>query len=315
MATTAAAALDPTFVKALRLLQSKSKDSTIQLRATLDEAISVRRGYGTPRNSRSPTGSKDTSRSVSIERGDQDRKEIDKEKRKDLDRLKADLNQLEPKRPRLDSPTAPMSNNSDSADSPLGSESSQGEFGELQMNIELDCTCIVCKSFNQESSNKLMECSTCQNLFHQECHDPPVSNTEASDPRLIWNCSRCTRRNPPPSSSSGSSRSTSVEKTSTGGGSTSGTKQEKSSSSKPHSSSSSSSRHHSSSSSSHKSSKRHKPSPNKVSSKHRTSHSSSSLIGSTSSSSSGSHLTDAQKRLKQMKKQAAAASLSKKKNK
>ena len=32
---------------------------------------------------------------------------------------------------------------------------------------ELDCTCIVCKSFNQESNNKLMECSACQNLYHQ----------------------------------------------------------------------------------------------------------------------------------------------------
>ena len=30
-------------------------------------------------------------------------------------------------------------------------------------------------------------------LITKECHDPPVSNSEASDPRLIWNCSRCSR--------------------------------------------------------------------------------------------------------------------------
>jgi len=275
---------DPTVVQALRLLHSKSKDSTAELRAMLDEAIAVRRGTAPISNSKSPTSSKDTSRSVSRERPEKDRKE---EKRKDLDRLKADLSQLEPKRARLDSPA--LSNSShESPDSPLGSESSQGEFGDLQMNIELDCTCIVCKSFNQDINNKLMECSSCQNLYHQECHNPPVSNTEASDPRLIWNCTRCCRKSE--MSSAASSRSTSVEKLEIRG--------EKSSKHK---------------------SKHHKPSPSKgssssssSSSKHKSSHSSSST---TTPSSQPGHMTDAQKRLKLMKKQAAAASLGKKKTK
>ncbi|XP_023338545.1 integrator complex subunit 12 [Eurytemora carolleeae] len=287
-----ATALDPTFVKALRLLQSKSKDSTAQLRAMLDEAIAVRKGSGTPRTSRSPTGSnsKETSRSVSRERpSDKERKEA--EKRKDLDRLRADLIKLDPKhesRSESKRPRSPSSN--ESPGSPVGSESSQGEFVDLQMNIELDCTCVVCKSFNQESNNKLMECSSCQNLYHQECHDPPVSNSEASDPRLIWNCSRCSRTNP---TSSSSSRSTSVEKT---GG-------------KPELKSSKSS----SSSSSHKSSKHHKPSPSKAS-KHKSGHSSHSSSASLTSGSGSIQMTEAQKRLKLMKKQ-AAASLGKKKSK
>ncbi len=40
---------------------------------------------------------------------------------------------------------------------------------ELDMNLEglNDCTCVVCKSFNQENGNKLMECHTCQDLYHQ----------------------------------------------------------------------------------------------------------------------------------------------------
>ena len=54
-----------------------------------------------------------------------------------------------------------------------------------------DCTCCICKGFNQETGNKLMECHTCQNLYHQECHTPQVSDQEAADPRLIWNCSNC----------------------------------------------------------------------------------------------------------------------------
>ena len=36
-----------------------------------------------------------------------------------------------------------------------------------------------------------MECHTCQNLYHQECHKPAISNQEADDPRLVWNCSNC----------------------------------------------------------------------------------------------------------------------------
>jgi len=283
--------LDPTFVKALRLLQSKSKDSTAQLRAMLDEAIAIRKGNPLPpKPPRSPTSRIESGRSQSRDRIESfENKEV--EKRKDLDRLKTDLIQLEPKRPRLESPA--LSNSSHESvgpGSPQGSEGSQGEFGDLQMNIELDCTCIVCKSFNQESNNKLLECSSCQNLYHQECHEPPVGNF---DPRIIWNCSQCTRK-ASPSRSSSSSRSTSVEKTSKS--------QEKSSHKSSKSGSSSGSTSHG------------RPSPAKhgsssSSSKHKSSHASGSSH--TSSSSAGSlQMTEAQKRLKLMKRQAAAASAS-----
>ena len=81
---------------------------------------------------------------------------------------------------------------------PIGSsEAEEMAMGvELDMNLEGlgDCTCCMCKSFNQEIGNKLMECHTCQNLFHQGCHDPPVSNDEANDPRLVWNCAECLRK-------------------------------------------------------------------------------------------------------------------------
>ena len=95
-----------------------------------------------------------------------------------------------------------------------------GDFGDMEMNLEdqFDCSCCVCKTFTQvishltlhgylfschqlsslnvlqESGNKLMECSSCQNLYHQECHNPPVSNEKANDPRLIWNCDKCSNK-------------------------------------------------------------------------------------------------------------------------
>merc|ERR1711962_1188288 len=83
------------------------------------------------------------------------------------------------------------------------------EYGDLEMNLEFDCSCCVCKSIVQESGNSLMECNTCQNLYHQMCHDPPVSNEEAKDPRLIWNCKKCTSLKSGKSSSGSSTNSSS----------------------------------------------------------------------------------------------------------
>ena len=133
-------------------------------------------------------------RSVSSER-------LEKEKKKELDRLKKDLSELtdrpsDPKRARLDSPSLSTSSHTPSPTPPVSEGGSEADYGDLEMNLEdqFDCSCCVCKTFTQESGNKLMECSSCQNLSHQECHDPPVNNEKASDPRLIWNCDKCTNK-------------------------------------------------------------------------------------------------------------------------
>jgi len=205
--------LDPQFIKALRLLRSKSKDSGAQLRAMLDDAIRQKKGLAP----RSPSVTKPHSRSVSS-----DRERSDRDKKKDLDRLKKDLSELvdrpsDPKRARLDSPALSSTSLSHSpsptsiSPPPKDNENSNSassdnmEYGDLEMNLEFDCSCCVCKSIVQESGNSLMECNTCQNLYHQVCHNPPVSNEEAKDPRLIWNCMKCSKEGHP------SSRKSSVE--------------------------------------------------------------------------------------------------------
>jgi len=314
--------LDPHFIKALRLLRSKSKDSGAQLRAMLDDAIRQKKGLGPA--PRSPSVSKQHSRSVSSDRTiDKDRSE--KDKKKDLDRLKKDLSELadkpsDPKRARLDSPALSSSSHTPSPTPPPSrgeADASDGggsevEFGDLEMNLEFDCSCCVCKTFTQESGNKLMECSSCQNLYHQECHNPPVSNHEASDPRLIWNCVKCTKKSVPGGKPASSSSSSLLKEE---------RKSEKDKSSKSSLSSGSSSKRSSSSS-------RHKPSPAKGdsgrgSSATGSSGSSKSKSGSSSGASSSSGTSSntelsssARKRIKLIKKQAAAAtSISKKKSK
>ncbi len=224
----AAVELDPVFVRALRLLHSKSKDSTSQLKSMLDEAIRHRKGLGPGPTGFSPVSPQRKREAPPLTTSAAVPPRKDAEKRS-LDKLKHELSELVPskssfeaalgggKRPRLDSPRSssagfsskshtpsptPPGSRGESADkhnSSSGGNSSEAEAEEsleLDMNLEglNDCTCCVCKSFNQESGNKLMECHTCQNLFHQGCHEPPVPNDEANDPRLVWNCTECSKK-------------------------------------------------------------------------------------------------------------------------
>merc|ERR1719334_2446169 len=171
------------------------------------------------------------------------------------------------------------------------------ENGDLEMNLEFDCSCCVCNSFVSESGNSLMECATCQNLYHQMCHNPPVTNDEAKDPRLIWNCMKCTK-NKEPEPELGEKNRPKTEKSSkssssSGSGSTGGSDGKKSSKAKSESRTSSS----------------------LVSSKAGKSGSGSSAASSSSSGTSSSELSSsAKKRLKLLKKQAAASTIVKKKS-
>ena len=172
-----------------RLLHSKSKESEIQLKALLDECIRQRKA-GLPINVPTPPVS-----STLSNKG--------RENEKNLDRLKRDLSQLVPgggvpnKRPRLEpsasgSGSAKLSSSSMTpSPQPIAVEESEDMDLDLAMSLN-DCTCCICGSFNQETGNKLMECHTCQNLYHQLCHDPVITDEEVADPRLVWNCSNCT---------------------------------------------------------------------------------------------------------------------------
>ena len=60
-----------------------------------------------------------------------------------------------------------------------------GEFGDL--------ACVVCKQIDYLPGNQLVECQECHSLYHQECHKPPATQQEISDPRSIWYCAKCTK--------------------------------------------------------------------------------------------------------------------------
>lgn len=369
--------LDPVFVRALRLLHSKNKDSTSQLRTMLDEAIRHRKGLGP-----GPTGAPPLISSTNLPMSPSMKKNIgnsgvenhssrkEAEKRS-LDRLKHELSELNNKRPRLDSPRSSSAGFSSKSHTPsptppgsrgevnientknpvqLNSSSDENDLdtgGGMSIDLELeglnDCMCFVCKTFAQDSHNKLVECHTCQNLFHQECHNPVVGKEEANDPRLVWNCSECSKKIPSvkhlgkssPSGSSSSSGSKGInvlkgtaspsktdayknkDKSSGSGGKPSGmaalAASFKSGSSSGSSKSISSSRSSRSGSSSSSSSKHHSSSSSSSSSS-RDKSSSSSNSGSSSSRSGGSSSDlSADRRIQMMKKKAAAAAAQRKK--
>ena len=94
-----------------------------------------------------------------------DKDKIEKDKKKDLDRLKKDLSELterptEAKRSRLDSRALSSSSHTPSPTPSRGEidmsdgASEGGDFGDMEMNLEdqFDCSCCVCKTFTQVGS-------------------------------------------------------------------------------------------------------------------------------------------------------------------
>ena len=63
-----------------------------------------------------------------------------------------------------------------------------GEFA-----LEMGLVCVVCKQIDFTPGNQPVECSECHNLYHQECHKPPITERDVSDPRNIWYCAKCTK--------------------------------------------------------------------------------------------------------------------------
>lgn len=47
------------------------------------------------------------------------------------------------------------------------------------------------RTSNSYSNNKLVECVDCHKYYHQQCHFPPITDMDLSDPRFVWYCAAC----------------------------------------------------------------------------------------------------------------------------
>ncbi|KAI4462262.1 nuclear factor-related [Holotrichia oblita] len=128
------------------------------------------------------------------------------------------------------------------------SKTASSSDNELELDLlKEDLMCVICNGMDVGARNRLLECSDCHSLYHQECHRPPVSQQDADNTWVCQNCkdSKKIRASSPSSLRSspvqGSKSSKSSSHRSSGGNSSSSYKSSSSSksvSSKPNSSSS-----------------------------------------------------------------------------
>ncbi|CAH1407384.1 unnamed protein product [Nezara viridula] len=157
------------------------------------------------------------------------------------------------------SPSVTASPDSYASDSDSSSTNSE------MVILEEDVTCSVCREGVYTQWNQIMDCAECHAVYHQQCHNPPVPDSDVSDPRVVWYCRNCTKTlsKPKTSSLAGSSSQNSKSSSKTSGRSNTSSP---SFGSKPFGGVSVSSKKSSSSKSSHSSSsKSHTPNINIIS--------------------------------------------------
>lgn len=58
-----------------------------------------------------------------------------------------------------------------------------------------DLVCVVCRRIDTSAINRLIECTKCNLLYHQECHTPQISDLELlNDQELSWYCDVCKKK-------------------------------------------------------------------------------------------------------------------------
>ncbi|XP_059610173.1 integrator complex subunit 12 [Phlebotomus argentipes] len=54
-----------------------------------------------------------------------------------------------------------------------------------------ELVCVVCRQVDVSFRNRLVECADCHSLYHQECHKPQISESDANDQENSWLCTLC----------------------------------------------------------------------------------------------------------------------------
>ncbi|XP_076803766.1 integrator complex subunit 12-like [Clavelina lepadiformis] len=214
--------LDPILMKALGIFHSRSQDAAEKLKKMLDDNVE---------NSKRPHSSRDVEKSnLILKAGKQlpklipkplssnaEQRKKDKESvvKRQYDKLHKELEELnhDAKKPHLDSPspTSGLSSSTSGGSQPSSKHGSpahdlvftNGAYGKVspqttlsanEFELEMEgLACAICKDMSVGTGNQLAECQECHNLYHQECHQPQISDQDINDPRCIWYCTRCKR--------------------------------------------------------------------------------------------------------------------------
>ncbi|XP_036359186.1 integrator complex subunit 12 isoform X1 [Octopus sinensis] len=208
--------LDPLFTKALKLLYSKSKDAEYQLRLMVEEVVAQRKGLPvkhdfmeTLQESKKPRLDLFSSLEKEEKPNKEKEREMEKEREKERSRKERELKDKEDKERREKAmsekaaataataekteKSAVVVEKSSSFKEPEALGSSDDNMDTADFILDLGIACVNCQQFEVTSGNQLIECQECHNLYHQECHKPPVIGQDVNDPRFVWYCTRCVK--------------------------------------------------------------------------------------------------------------------------
>lgn len=184
----------PLFCKAISLLHSTSKSSTDQLKSLLDEYLALKTDKNVTIDSIKPSESrikepqkrpaKPLPAIVKAKKNKSHSSPSSRNPSPEPVKLKSSPPQITPEEPILK-----VNKEEDSDATDIEDESTDvGDFA-----LEMGLACIVCKQLDFSPGNQPVECSECHNLYHQECHKPPITDRDVSDPRNVWYCAKCTK--------------------------------------------------------------------------------------------------------------------------
>lgn len=62
----------------------------------------------------------------------------------------------------------------------------------IHNSLSDDLPCVICRRIDLSAKNRLIECSKCTSLYHQECHSPQIKDSDlVNGQELSWCCSNC----------------------------------------------------------------------------------------------------------------------------
>ncbi|XP_017082894.1 integrator complex subunit 12 [Drosophila eugracilis] len=175
-AAAAAQEVDPVLKKAIKLLHSTNPSSSIELRILLEEALKSR--YGPEKSLTNNM----TPRMLEDEANFPGRAATPPQQPINPDEI-INLTNSPDKEP---SDSVDTIADSDDGLSAVGivNTGDTGDFGDLN--------CCVCGEMVFTATNRLIECSKCGAMYHQECHKPPITKEEAADDQeQTWQCDTC----------------------------------------------------------------------------------------------------------------------------
>ncbi|XP_068153483.1 integrator complex subunit 12 [Drosophila tropicalis] len=170
-AAAAAQEVDPVLKKAVKLLHSSNSTSASELRLLLDEALKVRFGPD-----------KVITNNMSQRMMDDEANFPGRVATPPQPICTDEIINLtnSPDKDSVDT----IGDSDDGLSAGIVNTGDTGDFGDLN--------CCVCGEMVFTATNRLIECSKCGAMYHQECHKPPITKEEAADDQeQTWQCDTC----------------------------------------------------------------------------------------------------------------------------